>query len=134
MDVKIMNDDILSSCSIYLLPGRLDQLVILTPEEWTYSFKLIEKRVSFLLAASNTSVISELTNLALTLIYPKTLKSLVDYCLGSQIDESSRRTLSGLFILFSRAAIELNKSQTSRLSSNLISISKDLSLIQKNHD
>lgn len=72
-------------------------------------------------------IVYEICNLVITLSYPSTLKSLRDFCTGSQIDESSRNTLSGLFKLFACTALELNKTI---LSNVLISISNDLTLIQ----
>lgn len=84
-DINDLNySESLSECSLHLLLGRLNTLLI--PDECAFSFKLYDKRVSFLLTASDTSVILKLCNLAITLTHPKILKSLVDYFLGSQID------------------------------------------------
>ncbi|KAK8835864.1 hypothetical protein M9Y10_040421 [Tritrichomonas musculus] len=121
-----------SRASIESFPSKLDKLVVLTPEEWADAFSYIDKRVTFLLSNSDTNLIFEISSLAIRMTYPPTFESLCNYCLGPQIDESSRHTLSNFLILLSRVAIELDEEYSDSLSSDLISISKNLSLMKRN--
>ena len=108
------------------LPGRLSVLVVLTPEEWEKSFRSIDRSVSYLLEINEIPVFSDLSRVAVSLSYPKTLKSLCDFCLQPQIDDKSRKTLCGLLMLLSKLAIKLDEPDSVSLSSSFISLSQDL--------
>lgn len=118
-------DDIKSQCALLSFSCRVGNMIDLTPDEWEISFKSIEKRVSYLISAKDKEVLLEVCDLVIELSYTVTLTSFCNFCSRSEIDESTRKTLSGLFILFSRAVIELNIPNSNSLSSDFISISKD---------
>ena len=101
-------------------------LVVLTPEEWEKSFRSIDRNVSNLLEINKISVFSDLSRVAVSLSYPKTLKSLCKFWLQPQIDDKSQKTLCSLLILLSKLAIKLDEPDSVSLSSSLMSLSQDL--------
>lgn len=108
-----------------LFSCRVNCLVDFTPDEWEVSFKSVKKRVSYLISADDTKVLLEVWDLVIDLSYPVIITSSCNYYSRSNIDESIRKKLSDLLILFIEFIIELNMPSLYLLSSDFILISKD---------
>lgn len=119
------DDELISRCGLEFLPSKLSVLVNLTPEEWSESFVSIDKNVSILLRSGKVDIFSHLSRVAVSLSYPKTLKSLCDFCSGSQFDEQSRHTLCNLLTLFGKLAIKLNEPSSDSIFLEFTSLAKD---------
>lgn len=85
----------------------------------------------FLLDENPENMPNELRGLVIVLSIPEIKNSLSDFCAEHQIDERSKRTLSGLFTLFSRVAISIDIPDSKYLVYDFLTIANNLSLLPK---
>ncbi|KAK8864793.1 hypothetical protein M9Y10_010318 [Tritrichomonas musculus] len=105
----------------------------LTPKEWNEAFQKVETEVSVFQDFDFDEFISieGICYAVIDLAYEITFKSLCDFVKSSEINENSKKTLSGILMLFSRGAAKLNSVYSNSLSLDLLAMANDISLIPK---
>jgi hypothetical protein len=110
-------------------PSRVLHLSVLNQEEWIMSFEPIADRVSLLLACGEKHLLAEIGPVAIIFACPTTLQSLCAFCAELPPRHHSRSIVSGLLVLFSRAALELDDSCfADSLSKSLTDLAADVSI------